>query len=270
MIYNGETNGQDLYSDCRYLVSLDETSDTTSYPIKAFTRNANMALDKIIAFILRADNLWQFDDTNQTGELLDVSSNLVSGTQKYLLSISWLKIGRVRIKDSAGNWITMLPIERAALNDSILTQTAGDPRRYDLLGNYLYLYPAPNYSSSAGLEVQFQRGASYFVPTDTTKAPGFATQFHRLISLYAALDYCQINGMAQRAGELQVMIGTPPDLMNNQAGSGMIKDLMDFYSARDVDMKVTLRPVRDDYGQMSLNPGSGNFPNGSTMNEKGF
>src|ERR1035437_7838382 len=192
MQLNAETNGNDLYSDTRFLCSIDETSDTTSYPFKAFVRNANLALDKIIAYIFRTDNTWQFDDTNQTGELLDVSTALVSGTQKYSLTATWLKIGRVRIKDSAGNWITMTPIERGALNDGLLTATSGDPRRYDLMGNYLYLYPAPNYSSAAGLEVQFQRGASYFATTDTTKVPGFAAQFHRLISLYCALDFCQI------------------------------------------------------------------------------
>ncbi len=263
MVFNSETNGLDLYSDARYLCGLDETSDTTNYPIKAFTRNANFALDKIIAWILKADNIWEFDDTNQTGELLDVTSNLVSGTQKYALATSWLKIGRVRIKNAAGTWVTLLPVNRAQLKDAILTENAGDPRCYDLLGNYLYLYPAPNYSSTGGLEVQFQRGASYFAYTDTTKTPGFASQFHRLISMLAAEDFCQINDLQARAASLMQMIGSPPDLENGQPGSGMVKDLIDFYSQRDVDAKVSLTPVREDYGQIGLNPGSGMYPQGS-------
>src|SRR5437660_971981 len=127
MQFNSETNGLDLYSDARFLCGLDETSDTTSYPIKAFTRNANLALDRVIALILRADNVWVFDDTNQSGELLDTTTALVSGTSKYALLITWLKIGRVRIKDSAGNWVTLQPTSRAELSDGILTQTSGKP-----------------------------------------------------------------------------------------------------------------------------------------------
>lgn len=252
------------------MCGLDETSDTTSYPIKAFTRNANLALDKILVYILRADNVWEFDDTNNSGEILDTSTALVNGTSKYALSVSWLKIGRVRIKDSQGNWVTLTPINRSELSDSQLTQTAGDPKRYDLLGNYLYLYPAPNYSSTGGLEVQYQRGASYFAYTDTTKTPGFAIQFHRLISMFAALDFCMINGMTDRANNLRVEIGAPPDLMNNQAGSGMIKDLMDFYSMRDSAAKVALTTQKTDYGELALNPGTGTWPNNTSLNPRGF
>ena len=269
MQFNSETNGLDLYSDARFLCGLDETSDTTSYPIKAFTRNANFALDKVTAWVLKADNIWQFDDTNNTGELLDITTNLVANTNKYALSITWLKIARVRIKDSSGNWITLENVARKQVSDTTLTEANGTPRGYYLLGNYLYLEPGISYSSAGGLEVQFQRGASYFVYTDTTKVPGYATQFHRLISMLSAFDFCQINSMPERANSLAMMIGTPPDLMNNQAGSGMAKDLVDFYSSRDADAKVNLSPLHEDYGELGLNPGSGSFPNG-WQNPKGF
>lgn len=258
MQFNSEANGLDLYSDTRYLCGLDETSDTASYPIKAFTRNANQALDHVLSLIFRSDNLWEFDDTNNTGELLDTSTALVSGTAKYALSVSWLKIGRVRIKDPNGNWITLTPVNRAQLNDALLTQTSGTPAEYDLLGNYLYLYPAPNYASTGGLEVQFQRGSSYFVNTDTTKTPGFATQFHRLIAYYAAMDYCDINGMLERSAAL------------TSRTMAMEQELLTFYAQRDTDAKVTLSPAREDYGQLGLNPGSGSFPNGSSNNPRGW
>ena len=271
MQFNSDSAQLDLYSDARFLCGLDETSDTTSYPIKAFTRNANLALDKVISWMQKADNIWVSDDTNQTGELLDVSTNLVAGTVKYALSITWLKIGRVRIKDPTGNWITIQNLARKAIDDTTLTEANGTPRAYFLLGNYLYLTPATSYVSAGGLEVQFQRGASYFAYTDTTKVPGFATQFHRLISMMAALDFCQINSMPERVAVLEGMIGAPPDLMNNQPGSGMVKELVDFYSSRDADSKITLVPRRTDYGELALNPGSGTFPNGSPWsNPEGF
>lgn len=268
MQFNSETNGLDLYSDARYLCGIDETTDTTSYPIKAFTRNANLGLDRVLSLIFKADGEWKFDDTNQTGELLDVSNNLTNGTQKIPLSVTWLKIARVRIKDQGGNWVTLPEVSRRVLSDSQLTAPSGTPASYSHLGNYLYFDKAPNYSSSGGVEVQFQRGSSYFIYTDTTKTPGFASPYHRLISFYSALDYCEVNGLSDRSASIRARIGAPPDLMNNQAGSGMEKELVDYYARRDDDVKVTLTPLREDYGQRGLNPGSGSYP--TTPNPHGF
>lgn len=268
MQFNSSTTAQDLYSDARFLCGLDEGSDTTTYPINPFTRNCNLALDRCNSLILKA-NGWStpFDDSNQSGELLNVSNNLVSGTQKLALDVTWLIITKVRIKDSAGNWITLPPLPRKEQTDAQLTSPSGTPASYFLMGNYLYFDKAPNYASSGGIEIQFQRGASYFVVGDTTKTPGFATQFHRLISLHAAADFCDTYEMVGRAASLRARIGSPPDLMNNQPGSGMEKELMDFYSRKDHDAKVTLTPHREDYGQMGLNPGNG-F--GSWNNPRGF
>jgi hypothetical protein len=264
MQFNSETNGLDLYSDARFLCGLDETSDTTSYPIKAFTRNANFGLDRVNALVLRA-NGWNipFDDGNQTGELLDTSNNLVSGTQKTSLGATWLKIARVRIKDASGNWMTLYELARKAQTDSQLNAPSGTPTSYYIVGNYLYFDKAPDYSSTGGLEVQFQRGASYFAYTDTTKSPGFAPQFHRLISCYGARDYCMINDMNGKLGNIKEMIGTPPDLMNGEPGSGMEKELCDFYSQRDTDAPPSLNLQNTDYGELGLSNGTGTYPNRS-------
>ena len=246
MVLSGETNKLDLYSEARSWSGIPLT-DTTTLTLANFVRSANFGLDRVIALIMRADGKWQFDDANNSGEVLDVSTALVSGTQIYAIGITWLKIKQVRIKDTGGNWITLDSVDRRQLNDSQLTADAGDPKHYDKLGNYLYLHPKPNYDSAGGLEVQFQRGASYFVYNDTTKTPGFATQFHRLIALYGALDYCEINDLDKRASKVQNKI------------TSMEAELIEFYSARDTDQKVGLRTSREDYGQ-----------GGSTFNRDGF
>lgn len=252
MQFNSETNGLDLYSDCRYFCGIDETSDTTSYPIKAFTRNANMGLDRALMLILRADNIWAFDDTNNTGELLDVTTALTANTQKYPISITWLKIARVRIKDPNGNMITITPAKgRTELSNAALTAPAGTPQEYFLLGNFLYFDKAPNYSVAAGIEIQYQRGSSYFIYTDSTKTPGFAVQFHRLVSLYAALDFCQINGMPERVTVIQNKINM------------LESELLLFYASRDTDSKISMTPLREDYGERGLSGWSGsNNPRG--------
>lgn len=239
MQFNSETNNLDLYSDARFWCGIS-SSDTTTYPLADFTRNANFALDKVTALIFKSDGKWQWDDTVQTSELLDVNTALVANTQKYAVSVTWLKIGKVRVKDQQGNWITLEPADRRNLTDNQLTATAGNPKQYDILGNWLYLHPKPSYSLSGGLEIQFQRGASYFATTDTTKTPGFATHFHRLISLYAALDYCEVNSLDKRASKIRANIQT------------MEAELIQHYSSRDADAKVYLKIQNEDYGQIGL------------------
>lgn len=234
---SGQTNNLDLYSDARKWCGIP-TSDTTTYPLAEFVRDANFGLDRVISLIMRADGKWQFDDTNQTDAILSVA-DLVANQQDYAISIAFLKIKKLRIKDSSGNLITLKPIDRRQLTDQQLRKDAGDPKFYDKLGNSLYLHPKPSYASTEGLEIQFQRGASYFVYDDTTKAPGFATQFHRLISLYGAFDYCSSNDMESKAIKIQNKINL------------MEAELIEFYANRDEDQKIGLRVAKEDYGQLT-------------------
>jgi len=156
------------------------------------------------------------------------------------------------MKDSSGNWITLISTDRRELTDSELTENSGTPRKYDKLGSSLILTPAPSYSSTNGLEVQFQRGASYFVPSDTTKSPGFASHLHRLISLYAARDYCLVNEKSKRVAVINIEI------------KSLEAELVEFYSSRFRDSKVSMRAEREDYGQSTLDHG------GSPTSESSF
>lgn len=272
MQFNSESNGLDLYTDARFWLGIETgdgggTADTTTYPIKMFTRNANMGLDICNALALKGDGIWQFDDSNQSGELLDVSTNLASGTQKYALSVTWLRIARIRIKDSAGNWITLVKRDRRQASDAQIA-ASGTPYAYDIMGGYIYLYNIPNYSSTGGMEVQFQRGPSYFAYTDTTKVPGFVVTFHRLISMMAALDYAEANDMNARAATLREKIGVAPDVSNGIAGSGMLKQFCDHYAQRDEDGVPNIGMRQEDYGQGSL--GGSGLPFSSNDNPKGW
>lgn len=238
MQFNSHADNADLYSDARFWCGIANT-DTTSYPLVDFTRNANFALDRAVALVMKSDGKWQYDDTNNT-DLPIATTSLVASQQDYGLAVTHLKVQRVRIKDQQGNWITLDPIDRRDLTDSQLTAAAGDPKKYDKVGNSFFLHPKPSYASSSGLEVQFQRGASYFITTDTTKTPGFATHFHRLVSLYAALDYCEVNSLDKRAAKIRANIQV------------LEAELVTHYSSRDADAKVSLKIQNEDYGQIGL------------------
>lgn len=251
MQFNSEANSLDLVSDCKYWCGIS-SSDTTSYPLTDMARNANFALDRIHMLILTADGKWNYQDTNDASSpMLDTSTNLVSGTRRYAVPITWLKISRVRVKDAQGNWVTLRPRSRRSWNDATLNGDSGTPQEYDLVGGWIELDRAPNYASTGGLEVQLHKGPSYFASNDTTKTPGFAAPFHRLVSLYMALDYCEADSdLEKRATKIRNRIGRPPT--EGDLGAGMEKLLVDHYAMRNIDNKPSLQAQREDYGQAGL------------------
>ena len=174
-----------------------------------FTRLLNEALNRVTSLILKSDGRWQFDDSNHT-DLPIGTTNLVttvgSEQQDYAFSVTHLKILNVEVKDSSGAWHTLQPIDQADLYNTNVTNflsTAGLPQYYDKIGNSIFLYPKPlgtAVTSTAGLQVRFQRPPSYFVYTDTTKVPGFNSLYHGLIALIACRDYALDKGLTKANG----------------------------------------------------------------------
>ena len=239
MQISGETNNLDLYSDARFLCGILLT-DTTTYPLADFVRNANFGLDKVNALAMKADGKWKFIDNNSASGMIDTSVALVSGTITYSIPITWLKMGRVRAKDSAGNFHTLIPADRRQLSDSQLNNSGGNPKYYIQEGIVVRLIPTPDYASTGGLEVQQQMGSTYFAYDATTTVPGFDSRFHRLISLYGAKDYCVVNSLNERSSFINAELVV------------MEQEFMVAISERDTDQKISLKPHREDYGQNSL------------------
>lgn len=236
-----------LYADALFWSGA--TSDT--FPIDPdFTRSANFAVQRITAVIQKCDNTWKYNDSNSSTELIDSSTNLTT-TNKYAISLAWLKIGRVRVKDPDGNWITLKKVTREQLTDAQLAEV-GTPWAYYKLGKYIYLVGTPNYGATGGLEVQFQAGADLFTVADTTKEPGFAPQFHRLVSLLSALDWTDSNEMTKRSARILEKVGREPDPASGDAGSGMFRELVTFYTERDQDGVKSMSTRKEDYGASAL------------------
>lgn len=215
MLYNSGTNS--IVADIDYWAG----TDSTTYPIADKTRNANQALSKVVEMIMRSAGRWQFDDTNYD-DLPIATADLIAGQSNFSLDVSHLKVARVRIKDEHGKWKILRPVDRRDLSEEELNAT-GTPDKYDKLGVSLFFFPLQNYSYPEGIEVQFERDADFFTVADTTKAPGFASVFHRLISLNAALDYTEPNELEARSRKIIKRI------------EKMEAELTEFYSDRDRD-----------------------------------
>ena len=208
----------DILADVRFLTG----TDANAYPTSDITRNANRAMAEATALIVAADGRWQWDDTNNADDPV-ATTTLVSGQQSYTFATEQIKISRVEVANADGTFSLLSPIDAADVFDSSLTEFlsgGGTPRYYDKIGPSVFLYPAPDYGYADGLKVWFQRAASEFTTSDTTKQPGFASPFHRFVSLSAALDYALASG-AESATRLR------------DERDRVAQAMKDFYSERD-------------------------------------
>jgi hypothetical protein len=227
MIFSDPTDKGGIVEEIDFLCG----TKAATYPLDHKVRNVNRGLDKVVAIILGADGRWQWDDTNYTDYPI-ATTDLVSGQKNYKMASDFLDITRVEWLDSNGNWIKGTPLDQRDIKVALeeFHSTNGTPLFYDKLSDSLALYPAPNYNSTDGLKVYYQRVVSYFSDTDTTKVPGFANQFHRILSLYATKDYALTK-------KPQIL----PQINNEIAL--LEREIQDFYGQRSKDEAKKIKPV---------------------------
>lgn len=199
--------------------------------------SVNKAYEDVAAKILGCDGRWDWDDTNYTSFPIGTAT-LVSGQRDYILDTTYIKILGVSVKDVSGNYYKLTPFDAAedlGMDRAEFMETSGRPLYYDLSGPSVVLYPAPDagvsVTLSAGLKVYAQRTADLFTSGQVstgTKVPGFASPFHVLLSLKAALDYCQNFKKDRVQGLLQEIA---------QKESELVK----FYGKRDKEERQILR-----------------------------
>lgn len=227
------------------LYKLTKTNSTSllAADMNDFTQPAE---NDIASMIMQCDGRWQYDDTNQTDTPI-ATTNLVSGQQDYTLSLSQLRILSISVLGLTGIWRKLIPFDPDDLTDSFgplydraqFLNTPGIPLYYDLQGESIYLYPAPDNGISvtltAGLKVYYQRGPVAFDWTsgNTTNTPGFNSLYHHLIAYKAAVSYCVINLPELVAGYMNVVA---------KIESALILD----YSKRDKDERqiLSMAPIK--------------------------
>jgi len=234
MVFNDVTTGQGIIQEIDFLVN----TDATKFPIEDKTRIINRWYERTIGRILETDGRWQWDDTNYT-DLPIATTNLTSGQEDYSFAVAHLRVTRMEVKDTNGTWRWLQPIDQNDDRRRSLTELGnqtGVPIWYDKLANSVFLYPKPNYSQTLGLKAYFQRTADLFVATDTTKEPGFASIFHRLLALGPALEYASANGL--NANKIKVLRDEVAQLE---------LDIKEFYSKKSKDEQVGLYARRYRY-----------------------
>lgn len=256
MKYNDETNKQGILQDISFWTKADKAVTDAdlfvAYTLAERTRNSNFALDKIVGLILKADQRWEWDDTNNS-DLPIGRTNIVSGQRDYgITGATYLKITKVMCKDAGGTLHELNPIDKNSPEGKAMNEqtSSGTPSHYDLMGNSLFLEPVPNYTITKGLRIIFQRNVHYFETGDTTQEPGFAQPFHRLVSLYASEDYLLANEMFGKLRGVQIKI------------KELEFGLLEFYASRNPEDRPRLRMRKENYGSGHLGGGGrGSNPN---------
>lgn len=181
----------------------------------------NDAYDEIIAEILKNEGSWLWDDFNEGNSKLPVATQTLTTTpgsevSNYSLptgasnsglgssdASSFLRLIKVQVKDAAGYYHNLLPIDESALDQPLETAfyNPGMPQYYDQVGTSIILYPAPlaaSVTATNGLKITFQRSKVHFTVTgNDTQMPGFPEIYHYLMALITAETYAAVKGMKQ-------------------------------------------------------------------------
>ncbi len=236
MVFSDAANNAGIVEDIDFLLS----TNSTAYPLSDKTRNINRRYDEAVYMIMEADGRWKWDDTNNVAQPRgDIS---MTGQTVPIPDTTYLTINRVEVLDVNGNYYKLLPFNEREISwqgMSEFLKTPGRPLFYEKVGNFLNLYPTPSsayVTMTNGLRVFYQRNASYFVATDTTKVPGFAAPFHRVLSLGAALDYCLANTILLKSEFLTPLL------------EKLQMDMQVFYQNRNRDEQTHLGVRSESYG----------------------
>jgi len=205
--------------------------------LQTFTEYINDVLNEIANTIMTLDNVWQWDDTQYTDYPI-ATTTLNGGQQDYLFEVTFLKILGVEVRDSAGNYRKLKPLDFTRIKQRTYSVTEfrevdGFPEYYDLRSNSIFLYPAPSddqVTNTAGLKVYYQRPPVLFDATDTTEVPGIPSTFHSLIGDMAGLRYAEDALLERKVNTLAPRVQRGRDMLGH------------FYSTRQVDTPRRITP----------------------------
>jgi len=171
--------------------------------LSQITSIINAGMSRATALIIAADGRWSWDDTAHTDQSV-ATTDIVSGQGDYTIlnntpnsTKDYLKVERVEIKNSAGQWIKLNERDLVRYKGSISQErtTSGVPSSYDFNGTSIFFDAKPSYDSTGGVMIWFSRSQINFSTTDTTKRPGFASIFHEYPVLCAVYHWEKHKGV---------------------------------------------------------------------------
>ncbi|NCN26049.1 hypothetical protein GW915_00605 [bacterium] len=221
-------NVQTIKSDIDFLCG----STSATYLDADKMRNVNICYHDVARSIWEADGTWTYDDANNTDSPIAYRT-ITASSASYLIPTTAIRVEGVEVKDGAGHWQKLKPLDYHTLSVSPeeFLKTPGMPIYYQLEGTQVRLFPPPGTGYAtfvSGMAVRLSREVTELAVTATTTTPGFPASFHRILSLSAALDFVQDNQQRQF-------------LLLQKAR--LEKGLANFYSKRGAEYKSQIKPA---------------------------
>lgn len=198
MVFDDTSTNQGIVQEVYFGVN----ANSNSYPKADLTRHANLALDEMTSIAIENDGVWQFHDTNYTTQPVG-DAKLFSNQPDYTFNEQYLTIENMYVlPEGATEWNVLKPVDKndpATVEElNSMRNTSGTPEYYDIIGKIVYLYPKPNYTQEASLKADFQKKASYFTASDTTKEPGFPQHLHKFVPTYCKFAYAEAKNLPKK------------------------------------------------------------------------
>lgn len=220
MVFSDTTSKSGLIQEAEFWTGLGDagiSGDPTL--LKQFTSRINRAFERIMPLLLSYGDKMRFDDPNHTDYPIGFF-DIVSGVGDYTFPTdengnSILNVTDLLILDGPTQ-TEYRKLDRMTLDDPdaqfAMTPNpthVGIPTKFLEYNGTVFLFPKPNYNATAGGKLFFERQHSYFIDTDTTKAPGIPLPFHQLLALHASLDWLSVYkpdktaALSKISGEIQ-------------------------------------------------------------------
>ena len=236
MVFSDTTNNTGIVEQARQMMRVD----ATQYPTYRIVNSVNNYLDTVTGYAISADRNFQWDDTNHT-KLPIGTTDLTAGQSDYSFLTdeqgnNILNLTRIDILDPDGSYRELKLIDQTNIKEALdaYKSTPGLPEQYDKIAdNIIRLYPTPATTVASGLKFYFQRSASYFTATDTTKEPGVAPLLHRGFVIAAAYD-----------GALSLGLENLPRMEAEMQREEM--KMKKYFEGRNVDMNRRMTPFKQD------------------------
>ena len=226
-------NLQEIKKDIRFITS---TSDT-DFSDDDLVRSINRRYDEFVTFIWQNQGHWKFGDSSYS-TLDKAATSLTDNQQDYVIPTDAREIHRVEIKHSNGKYYKLRNVYEDDVEQSLdeYYGKPGAPLGFAFRGRSLILYPAPSKSSvtlAGGLVLYVSRSVSPL--EDDEDEPAIDREFHRVLTLGAASDWCMINESIRKKREIDAEI----ERIKEKARW--------FYGNRNQSAKARLRPKRENY-----------------------
>jgi len=237
--------------NAKSLIDLIDTNcgtNSTSYPTATKVVDINLAIDKAMSLISKADGRWQFDDSNHTADPI-ITFDLVEGQSDYHWTTDEqgnliLDAYRIMVADENGIFYDLTPTDqqlRGKAMEIVDGQAInGKPNRYDKTGKGAFLVPAPDYSYTKGVKMFINRESSYFTALDTfytTKKPGFDGRLHEYLATRPTFYYAGRKGFKNINFWRDELLKFEGD--EDRGITGLIESI---YSKRNKDEKTQIIP----------------------------